>query len=274
MVDVVKQASLCKGDFDAGGKYCLGFGGATVDKRLAEEVVKVVSPLGIEASFVALEGLTESTDGRRQALIRQLEQLELEAARAFDQFDKVDPRNRLVADELKRRWNGKLAEVAAIKAMLCGLAAQTPSITNADHNTLMALGRDFEKAWEMSDVSLRKKIIRSIITEVIADEVKGTNELRFIIHWQGGCHTHFTMPQPMSAATQKSAIEDLELVRKMAPRYSDDKIALVLNKLGRTTGKGKRWNMSPPCSRLGLFRERAELGDMLYRKFWVGYSQG
>lgn len=34
-----------------GGQYCLGFDGASVDRRLGEEVLKVISPLGAEASL-------------------------------------------------------------------------------------------------------------------------------------------------------------------------------------------------------------------------------
>src|SRR5579864_6119219 len=40
---------LCKGDYDDGGQYCIGFGGASVDRRLAQELLKVISPLGVEA---------------------------------------------------------------------------------------------------------------------------------------------------------------------------------------------------------------------------------
>ena len=36
---------LCKGDYDDGGQYCIGFGGAMVDRRLSEELLKVISPL-------------------------------------------------------------------------------------------------------------------------------------------------------------------------------------------------------------------------------------
>ena len=37
---------LCKGDYDDGGQYCLGFGGASVDRRLGQELLKVISPFG------------------------------------------------------------------------------------------------------------------------------------------------------------------------------------------------------------------------------------
>jgi hypothetical protein len=35
---------LCKGDYDDGGQYCIGFGGASVDRRVGQEVLKVISP--------------------------------------------------------------------------------------------------------------------------------------------------------------------------------------------------------------------------------------
>ena len=50
------------------------------------------------------------------------------------------------------------------------------------------------------------------------------------------------MLKPQSGNGQKTALEDLEIIRKMGIRYGDDEIARVLNKLGRRTGKGNRWN--------------------------------
>jgi DNA invertase Pin-like site-specific DNA recombinase len=45
---------LCKGDYDDGGQYCVGFGGASVDHRLSQEVLRVISPLGVNASISAI----------------------------------------------------------------------------------------------------------------------------------------------------------------------------------------------------------------------------
>jgi len=65
--------------------------------------------------------------------------------------------------------------------------------------------------------------------------------LKFVIHWQGGCHTEFEIAKPASGVGQKTDEEDLEIIRKMAPGYGDADIARVLNKLGRRTATGKRW---------------------------------
>jgi hypothetical protein len=50
------------------------------------------------------------------------------------------------------------------------------------------------------------------------------------------------MPKPQSGAVMhKTALEDLELITRMAVRYGDDEIERVLSKLGRRTGKRNRW---------------------------------
>src|SRR5213078_1664077 len=84
---------LCKGDYDDGGQYCLGFGGASVDRRLGQEVLKVISPLGVEASLKALEELSAGDAVQRATLSSKLEQLEYEAKKVFEQYDAVDARN-------------------------------------------------------------------------------------------------------------------------------------------------------------------------------------
>jgi hypothetical protein len=53
------------------------------------------------------------------------------------------------------------------------------------------------------------------------------------------------MNKPMSGAVvHKTAIEDVELITRLAQRYGDDEIARVLNKLGRRTGKDNRWSQA------------------------------
>ena len=54
---------LCLGDFPVGGRYCLGIGGRAVDRRITEEVLGVLSPLGMRASLQAVQEL--APEGQR-----------------------------------------------------------------------------------------------------------------------------------------------------------------------------------------------------------------
>ncbi|MGA8054531.1 MAG: zinc ribbon domain-containing protein [Burkholderiales bacterium] len=73
---------LCSGDFDSGGSYCLGFGGATVDRRLSEVILGVISPQGVEASLVAIAQSQGESSEKRSALERQLQQARYKQGRA------------------------------------------------------------------------------------------------------------------------------------------------------------------------------------------------
>jgi DNA invertase Pin-like site-specific DNA recombinase len=235
---------LCLGDFPQGGRYCLGFGGSTVDRRIAEEMLGVLSPLGVRASLEALEHLAGKDRARRDTLRRHLEQAEYEAQRAFEQYNTVDARNRLVAAELERRWNEALQEVERVRASVTELDKAGPVLSEAERAAVLALGEHFAEVWKSPacPAELKKKILRTALEEIIVTYDEAADTLSFVMHWTGGTHTAFTMPKPRSGVGQPTALEDLELIRRMAARYGDDEIARVLNKLGRCTGKGKRWN--------------------------------
>ena len=237
---------LCKGDFDLGGDYCIGFGGGLVDRRISQELLSALSPLGIEASVQAIEELDASEDVRCTALVRRLEQLEYEAQRAFEQYDEVDPRNRLVAGELERRWNVKLDEIEQTKGQLAELDSSRRTLSDEDKERLIEMGQRFEQVWhsEHCTPEIKKKIFRTAVEEIIVKADSEANTLHFIIHWKGGAHTQIEMERPKSAVEQRTSEDALDIIRKMAPRYGDDQIASVLNRLGYRTGKQKRWNQT------------------------------
>jgi DNA invertase Pin-like site-specific DNA recombinase len=235
---------LCLGDYGSGGKYCLAFGGRTVDRRFSQELLAVIAPLGLQASLEAVERLARSQPDERAALERQLEEAEYEVQRAFEQYDEVDPRHRLVAAELERRWNAKLEEVERMKAALDALQTKARLLTEQERTEILEMGESFATLWESEHCSmeLKKKIIRTVIEEVLVDMDETTKKLAFTIHWKGGTHTRFQMPKPVSGIGRKTSLEDLDVIRRMAIRYGDAEIARVLTKLGRRTATGKRWN--------------------------------
>jgi DNA invertase Pin-like site-specific DNA recombinase len=92
---------LCNGDFESGGHYCLGFGGSTVDRRFGEELLRVLSHLGVQASVKALGQQHSTQTEQGQALRRQLQQLEYEAAHSIS-----TTRPTRVIAWWRRSWNG------------------------------------------------------------------------------------------------------------------------------------------------------------------------
>jgi DNA invertase Pin-like site-specific DNA recombinase len=256
----------CLGDYDKGGSYCLAFGGSTVDQRFAAELLEVISPLGMRASLRAVEMRSREGSDERQALERQLQEAEYEAHRAFEQYDEVDPRNRLVAAQLEQRWNAKLEKVETLRSSLGSLEQRPRPLTEREEAALLSLGENFAAVWESEHcpVALKKKIVRTVIEEVIVEEDEAAKELVFTIHWKGGTHTAFRMPKPRSGVGRQTSLEDLEIIRRMAVRYGDDDIARVLTKLQRRTATGKRWSalrVESIRKRHGIAGERSSAPD-------------
>jgi hypothetical protein len=237
---------LCKGDYDDGGQYCIGFGGAMVDRRLSEELLKAISPFGLEASLKAIEELSSGEAAQRAALSSKLEQLEYEAKRAFEQYDVADARNRLAAAELERRWNEKLEEIETVQQQLVCLAGERYSLSAEDEARVLSMGENFAEVWhsDRCPPTLKKMIFRTVIEEIIARTDAKKETLQFTIHWKGGVHTQLEMNRPRSARETATPMEALEIIRRMAVRHGDDQIASVLNQLGYSTGKRNRWNQN------------------------------
>src|SRR6201984_1781737 len=237
---------LCKGDYDDGGQYCIGFGGSSVDRGVGQELLKAIAPLGGEARLRALEKVSVGGTAQRAALSRKLEQLVYEARKAFEQYDAVDAWNRLAASELERRWNGKLQEIEAVKQRLSSLETERYSLSPEEEIRIRSMGDHFAGVWQSNHCppTLKKMIFRTAIEEIIVRTDQDKENLELLIHWKGGAHTRLAMQRPRSGAETTTPMEALALIRRMAVRYGDDQIASVLNRRGYSTGKGKRWNQT------------------------------
>jgi DNA invertase Pin-like site-specific DNA recombinase len=237
---------LCQGALGGGGDYCQGFGGRLVDERFGQALLAVLSPLGLRASLAAADRVRARDQAQRHALVRQLEQCAYETQRAFEQYHAVDPRHRLVAAELERRWNATLGEREHLRAALAEMDGAAQVLGERERERILALGARFREVWASAHcpVALKKRLLRAVVEEVIVTKEEA-GVLRFVIHWKGGSHTQFDLARPLSGPAQRTAPEDVDSIRHLAVRYGDDAIALVLNKLGRRTGKAKRWNAEP-----------------------------
>jgi hypothetical protein len=142
---------------------CISFGGIRIDRAVAQEVLDRLQPLGIEAALAVMNAHGEEQLEKRRQLGNALEQARFEATRAHRQYDQVDPDNRLVAGELERRWNERLASVRTLEEQLAQHDTG-PAITLGfeDRERLLALGSDLSRAWDSASASVetRKKIVR------------------------------------------------------------------------------------------------------------------
>jgi DNA invertase Pin-like site-specific DNA recombinase len=238
------QRYACRGASDQmGASNCISFGGTRIDRAVAQEVLDRLQPLGIEAALGAMNAHAEEHLAKRRQLENSLEQARFEASRAHRQYDQVDPDNRLVAGELERCWNDRLATVHALEEQLAQHDTG-PSITLGlkDRERLLTLGRDLSRAWDSASASVetRKKIVRLLIAEIVIDVADDT--LALVIHWQGGDHTRLNAKRNRVGQNRWVTDTDVvDLVRILARQMPDEAIAAVLNRSGKSTGRGNSW---------------------------------
>lgn len=222
---------------------CISFGSLRVDQGVAAEVLKMLSPLGMQAALRAIEQHADDDLAKRRQLELALEQARFEAARAQRQFDAVDPGNRLVAAELERRWNERLAQVSQRQAELEALDARvSTSLTPQQRDALLALGADLPRVWDHPSASsqLRKRILRTVILEIVARVADARVEL--VIHWQGGDHTELSVVKNRIGQHRWSTdVEVQDLIAQLARQLNDGSIAALLNRLGHRTGRDQTW---------------------------------
>jgi excisionase family DNA binding protein len=160
--------------------------------------------------------------------------------------------------------------VRAFERELDGLdAAPSAAVTEPERARLLALGADVEQAWASPAAlpATRKRIIRTLIEEIIVRV--DDSALDIVIRWQGGDHTPLRVAKNHVGQHRWSTdAEVVELVTALARLLPDQGIAAVLNRAGKTTGRGNGWTRSRVCMlrshrKIPPYREgeRAERGE-------------
>src|SRR3954462_12313911 len=181
-------------------------------------------------------------DQVREALGRDLESARYAVDRAFRQYDAADPANRLVAGELEARWNRALTHVAEVEAKIAGHDATMPAAA-VDPLALGLLASNLKAVWfaPTTDARLKKRIVRTIIHEVVADINDAAAEIVLVVHWVGGVHSEIPLPRRRRGQRNSTSADAITAVRQLVLIANDDVIAGILNRNGFLTGYGNRW---------------------------------
>ena len=234
-----------RGQLDNGLPRCITFGGLGVDAAVAGEVLRVVQPGALEAAVRASCEAAEVYDDVLETLQRDVEAARYTAQRAWKQYDAADPENRLVVEELERRWNRALEHVQELEHRLEEHRRQQPQRPAATLEDFQDLAADLETLWHApeADLRLKKRIVRTLIQEVVVDVDTQAGEILLLIHWQGGVHTELRLPRRRRGHNRQHTSHDIvEAVRVLGRICTDDLIAGVLNRNGLLTGRGNRWS--------------------------------
>ena len=220
---------------------CFTFGGLRVDAAIARELLRAVEPLAIEAAVEAERRSMEGRGEQQRIVELELQQARYEASLAERRYAACDPDNRLIAAQLEKSWEAALRRVEACQARLEAVQKPDPAAALPD---FAGLADDLEAAWNAPGVSMRarQRLLRALVTDIIADVDETAREVVLTIHWRGGQHSQLRVRKPKSGEHGcRTPEEALAVMRSMATRWSDEDIAASLNRMGMPTGQGKTW---------------------------------
>ena len=220
---------------------CFTFGGLRVDAAVARELLRAVEPMAIEAAVEAGRRYMEARSEQQRIVELELQQARYEALLAERRYAACDPDNRLIAAQLEKSWEAALRRVEACEARLEAVRTPDPAAAPPD---FAGLGEDLEAAWNAPGVTMRarQRLLRALVTDIIADVDEAVREVVLTIHWRGGQHSQLRVRKPKTGEHGcRTPEEALAVMRSMATRWSDADIAASLNRMGMPTGQGKTW---------------------------------
>ncbi len=240
-----------RGQLDHHEPRCISLGALDADDAVAREVLHVVEPGAVEAAVRAATKETTEQDDVLRALQLDSEAARYRAEKAWKQYDAIDPANRLVADELERRWNAALEKVRGLEDRIAQEEALRSAVQPPTPEEFESLARDLDLVWNdpQTDVRLKKRILRTLLEEIVADVDAEAGEVLLVLHWKGGVHTELKIRRRRRGQTRQAVpAETVEAVRALTLICTDAAIAGYLNRNGLRTGRGNRWTRERVCS--------------------------
>jgi DNA invertase Pin-like site-specific DNA recombinase len=264
-----------RGSLDNAEPKCISFGGLPVDRAVGGLLLRVLEPAAIAAALEAEAAQQRQQDEVLAALDRDLQAARYAADRAARQFDATDPANRLVADDLERRWNQALERVQGLEQRIEHARGGPALPPHGQAEELQTLAKDLTFVWEhpQTDERLKKRLIRTLIHEIIVDIDADAAEVVLVIHWQGGVHTEFRVPRRRRGHCNDTASSVVEAVRSLVRIGSDTKIAGWLNRAGLRTGRGNRWTRERVTSLRAYQKIPAYSAERAAAAGWLTLSQ-
>ena len=234
---------LCqKAGIERGEPICQAIPGALIDEAVGRLLVEAVTPMALEATLTVeqeLKSRGEETDRLRS---RQVERARYEADLARRRYMRVDPDNRLVADELEAEWNRKLrAQTEAQQEYEQQRERDRAVLDQEQRARILALATDLPQLWREPRTAdrERKRIARLLVDDVtLIKRAQITAAVRF----RGGMTTNLTLPLALNAwqmrQTRPQVVAEID---KLLDDHTDSEIAAILDGRGLRSGMGRRF---------------------------------
>lgn len=223
---------------------CFAFVGTELEALLAEQILEVVGPAGLEAAERAAERLSQEHQQRRQLLIDRLQATRDVEQRAAREYKQTDATYTAVRQALGAEWETALARVTEAESRLSEFDRCQPVLpTSSQREQLAHLGDDVQRLWNhpRATGNLKKQLVRVLIQEIVVDIDEERDEVVLCVQWSGGHHTVLREARRRRRRGKLPADELKPVIDTLRKVMRDASIAAALNREGIRAADGGTW---------------------------------
>jgi len=190
-----------------GTTLCQSLAGPPLDQYVSAQVLAALEPAAVELSLTAAQHLERDRADLRQLWEHRRERAAYEAERAGRHYQALEPENRLVARQLARAWEEKLAAHQQVEEEYHRFLQRQPRLlSETEQAAIRQLAADIPALWHApsTTVAERKEIIRQVVERVEVTVVGESERVGVVIAWAGGSQTTGTLIRPVGRLEQLS----------------------------------------------------------------------
>ena len=229
---------------EQGISLCERIPGAALDAAVGQILLDRVTPFTLEVALHVEREIQARLDEADRLRRQHVERARYEAEVARRRYMKVDPDNRLVADELEREWNQKLRVFTESHEQYeKQKKAHYLPCDEEQRRKIMALATDFPRLWRDPATSDRdrKRAVRLLIEDVTL--ARDETEIAAHLRLRGGTTQTLRLPLPRPAwALRKTNPEVVAEVDRLLDHHTPIEIARILDERGFRSGEGQRFH--------------------------------
>ena len=253
---------VCQRGYHNGDAHiCQSMASRAVDFEVVRAFLDAVSPARLPVAVRVLDQIDQDLADQRRQRELQLEQARYDARLAQRQYERVDPDNRLVANELERRWNEKLERVAQLEQAHAKAEAEAQwDLTSEERAAISDLSQDLPAIWAAPTTTNqdRKQLLRSAIESVQVDGRNHVAEIEVQIRWRSGVITRVMVKRYRRGADSlKTPADAVDRIHELVRTHTYAEVAAQLNAEGWRSAFGRPFTSQTVgyvCRRDGVAR--------------------
>lgn len=226
-----------------GQPICQSIPGYKVDQAVEQLLLELVKPVTLEIALTVQQEVQQRLKEADKLRYQKVQRAQYQADLAKDRFMNIDPRNRLVADQLEADWNDKLRILTEVRQEYEQQhELDKIKLDKQCREKILSLAKNFPRVWNdpATTDQQRKRMVRLIIEDVTMERTEKDVDLK--IRLKGGATRQMTVSIPLSAwQARKTKPEIIEEIDKLIDHFTDQEIVDNLNRRGIKPSEGPKF---------------------------------